>query len=54
MQDWAMDPEKDKIAKEEEEAEKEEKIEKEDPEQLRKDREWDEFRDGKNRVEWLG
>lgn len=49
MQDWAMDPEKDKVAKEEEEAEKEEKIEKEDPEQLRKDREWDEFRDDHRR-----
>ena len=42
-----MDPEKDRIAKEEEEREKEEKIEKDDPETLRKAREWDEYRDGK-------
>ena len=47
MQDWAMDPEKDRIAKEEEEREKEERIEKDDPETLRKAREWDEYRDGK-------
>ena len=47
MQDWAMDPEKDKEAKEKEEEEKDEKVEKDDPETLRKARDWDEYRDGK-------
>lgn len=49
MQDWAMDPEKDKIAKEKEEEENEAKIEKDDPETLRRAREWDEYRDDHRR-----
>ena len=48
MQDWAMDPEKDRIAREKEEGEKDENMDKDNPETLRQAREWDEYRDGKD------
>ena len=46
MQDWAVNPEKNKTETEKEEEEKDDKIEKDDPETLKKAREWDDYRDG--------
>ena len=46
MQEWATDPEKDRLAREKEAEEEDEKIDKDDPEALRKARQWDEYRDG--------
>ncbi|KAL4229001.1 Immunoglobulin (CD79A) binding protein 1 [Mactra antiquata] len=46
MEDWAKDPEKDKILQEEETTEKEIRLENDDPDELRKAREWDEYKDG--------
>ena len=47
MEDWAKDPEKDKVEQEKEQAEKEVRIENDDPEELKKARDWDDYRDGK-------
>jgi hypothetical protein len=46
MQDWAQDPEKDKVAQEKEAEEKETKIERDDPEELQKTRAFDDWKDG--------
>ncbi|CAL1536193.1 unnamed protein product [Lymnaea stagnalis] len=49
MQDWAMNPEKDAIEREKEDAEKEDKLEREDPELLARARAMDEWKDDHRR-----
>jgi hypothetical protein len=54
MEDWAKEPDKDKIEQEKEEAEKETRLENDDPDELKKARDWDEYRDGKYLICELG